>query len=85
MLYEIENSLMRYTFILTKDNRKSRRVGFLVIEPKEQEDNNAEYLIYNIRTNLVTLNVFFKFSPFFHIRIKAKGKGKENNPNQVRE
>lgn len=48
MLYEIENSLMRYTFILTKVNRKSRRVGFLVIEPKEQENNNAVSILLNL-------------------------------------
>ena len=64
--------LMRYTSILIKVNRKSRRVSFLMIEPKKQEDNNAiSILLNNMRTNL-TFNVFLSFLRSFILEIRQK-------------
>ena len=64
--------LMRYTFILIKVNRKSRRVSFLMKEPKKQEDNNAvSFLPNNMRTNL-TFNVFLSFLRSFILEKRQK-------------
>ena len=64
--------LMRYTFILIKVNRKSRRVSFLMKEPKKQEGNNAvSFLPNNMRTNL-TFNVFLSFLRSFILEKRQK-------------
>ena len=69
--------LMRYTFILIKVNRKSRRVSFLMKEPKKQEDNNAvSFLPNNMRTNL-TFNVFLSFLRSFILE-KRQNERKRN-------